>query len=206
MSPPPDSENGNHEPSGATAGRDAGWFYRLAWGFYLLLAIGGVVWIGWREGRIPATLFADPDSWWLDVVLGLATGGGLLLLWALGRDRLETARQLEEIVKKLLGPLDPTEVLALALLSGFAEEVFFRGALQGAWGWIPATILFAALHTGPGPVFRVWTLFAGIAGLSFAWLTIWRGNLLAPIVAHMVVNGVNLARISSVDGDFEIGS
>ena len=105
-----------------------------------------------------------------------------------------------QAVRQILGPMDRSEVVALALLSGFAEEVFFRGALQGAWGWVPATILCAALHTGPGPTFRVWTLFAGIAGLAFAWLTIWRGNLLPAIVAHMLVNGVNRARISRVRG------
>lgn len=184
------------EPSGASDRKGSGWFYRLAWIFYLLLAVGGAVWIGWREGRIPAALFADHDTWWVDLFLGLAVGGALLLLWALGRGRLERARELERMVRELVAPLAPTEILALALLSGFAEEVFFRGALQGAWGWLPATLLFALLHSGPGPAFRLWTLFAAVAGLAFAGLTIWRGNLLAPIVAHMVVNGVNLTRIS----------
>lgn len=203
MSLPSDPDNGGRNEED---GKDAGWFYRLAWAFYLLLAVGGVIWIGSRQGRIPVRLFADPDGWWIDLLLGLGTGGGLLLLWALGRDHLASARRLEDMVRKLLGPLDPTEILALALLSGFAEEVFFRGALQGAWGWIPATILFAVLHAGPGAEFRVWTLFAGVAGLAFAWLAILRGNLLAPIVAHMVVNGVNLVRLSRTAPHPEAGS
>ena len=159
--------------------------------------LAGAVWYGWREGTIPVSLFVDPEGWWLDLGLGVATGGALLVAWGVARSLLVSARRLEGMVRELLGPLDRTEILALALLSGFAEEVFFRGALQSAWGWIPATILFAALHTGPGPAFRVWTVFAAVAGLAFAWLTIWRGNLLAPVVAHMVVNGVNLARIAS---------
>ena len=70
--------------------------------------------------------------------------------------------------------------------------------MQGAWGWIPATILFALLHTGRGASFRSWTAFAAVAGLVLAWLMIWRGNLLAPVVTHVLVNGVNLHRLSEV--------
>jgi len=54
--------------------------------------------------------------------------------------------------------------VALAVLSGFAEELFFRGAVQGAFGWLPATLAFAVLHSGPGKAFRLWILFAAIAG------------------------------------------
>ena len=32
-----------------------GQMYRMAWGFYLALAVGGVVWIGARTGEIPST-------------------------------------------------------------------------------------------------------------------------------------------------------
>jgi membrane protease YdiL (CAAX protease family) len=96
----------------------------------------------------------------------------------------------------MLGPLGTGEVIGLALLSGFSEELFFRGAVQGAWGWFPATVLFALLHAGPGTTFKVWTAFAGIAGLTMAGLMIWRGNLLAPVVTHVLVNAVNLGRLS----------
>jgi membrane protease YdiL (CAAX protease family) len=53
------------------------------------------------------------------------------------------------------------------------------------------------VHTGPGPAFRLWTLFAAVAGGLFGALTVWRGNLLAPMVAHFVVNAVNLWRVSA---------
>ena len=102
---------------------------------------------------------------------------------------------MEERLAELLGPIDLSEVVALALLSGFAEELFFRGAVQGSWGWLPATVLFALLHTGPGPAFRLWTLFAAVAGMVLAALMIWRGNLLAPVVAHGLLNGINLGRL-----------
>ena len=65
------------------------------------------------------------------------------------------------------------------------------------WGWLAATVLFAVLHTGPGRAFRVWTLFAVVAGGLFGGLMEWRGNLLAPVIGHFVVNGVNLRRLAS---------
>jgi len=99
----------------------------------------------------------------------------------------------------MLGNIERDEVFALAVISGVGEEVFFRGGVQGSWGWLWATALFAVLHTGPGRAFRLWTFFALIAGLVSAGLTLWTGNLLAPIVAHAVVNGINLRYVSRLD-------
>lgn len=173
-----------------------GQLYRLAWVFYLVLAVGGAVWIGWREGRIRLELFVDPAGWWIDAGLGLASAGLLLGLWELARRALPPARALERRLASLVAGATASELAALALLSGFAEELVFRGAVQGQWGWLVATLLFALLHTGPGPAFRTWTLFAAIAGALFGALAAWRGNLLAPALAHMLVNGVNLPRLA----------
>jgi len=174
--------------------------YRIAWAFYLLLAIGGALWVGARGGRIRLELFVDPAGWWLDLGLGIAAGGLLLALWQAGLRQLPSASSLETKLAEILRGIDPPEVIALALLSGFAEELFFRGAVQGAWGWPLATLLFALLHVGPGAAYRSWTLFAAIAGLLFAGLMLWRGNLLAPVVAHALVNAVNLGRLARRQG------
>lgn len=152
--------------------------------------------MGLREGSIHVDLFINLESWWLDLGVGLVAGGSLILVWILIRRTLPAARRLEAELAELLGHLRTSEVVGLALLSGFAEELFFRGAVQGAWGWLPATILFALLHAGPGATFRIWTVFAAIAGSTLAALMVWRGNLLAPVVAHVVVNGINLDRLS----------
>lgn len=170
--------------------------YRLAWIFYLVLALAGALWIGWRKGRIGLGEFIDPADWWLDLGLGLSAGLFLLGLWALARRTFGTAKRLERQLARLLGPLETGEVVGLAVLSGFAEELFFRGAVQGAWGWFPATVLFALLHTGPGRSYRVWTAFAAVAGLVLAGLMVWRQNLLAPVVAHALVNGINLGKLA----------
>jgi membrane protease YdiL (CAAX protease family) len=173
-----------------------GRLYRLAWSLYLGMAVAGALWIGIRRGVIPLTLFFDVHFWWLDLLLGI--GAALLLLgfWKGAESLMPMARELDRQLVAALGPLEPAEVIGLAVLSGFAEELFFRGAVQGAFGWLPATLAFAILHSGPGRAFRLWTVFAGLAGLLFAGLVVWRGNLLAPIVGHFLVNAINLRRLS----------
>ena len=174
-----------------------GRLYRLGWAFYLLLAVGGVAWVGSREGSIPWRLFLDGELWWRDLGLGVAGAGLLLLLWQIADHWLPMARVLEARLREMVGPLEPGEAIGLAILSGFAEEFFFRGAVQGSWGWPVACLLFAALHAGRERFFYLWTMFAGLAGLLFAALTLWTGNLTAAIVGHVLFNGVNLYRLAA---------
>jgi membrane protease YdiL (CAAX protease family) len=182
--------------SGPARARPATPFYRLAWIFYLALAIAGLLWTGAQRGRLGLELFVDPGSWWIDLGAGLGVGGALLTLWwALGRF-VAAARQLEEELARLLAPLAVAEAIALAVISAVAEELFFRGAVQGAVGLLPAAVLFALLHAGPGKGFRVWTLFALAGGLALGALVALRGPLGGAILGHLLVNGVNLVRLA----------
>jgi membrane protease YdiL (CAAX protease family) len=169
--------------------------YRIAWGIYLLLAVAGALWLGILRDGIRLDQFVDPATWWRDALWGLGAGAGLLGLWEAGRHVLPGARDLERAIADILAGLSPSDALGLALLSGFAEELFFRGAVQGQWGVWVATILFALLHTGPGRPFYLWTAFAAVAGLAFGFLVLHLGNLLAPVLAHVLVNSVNLYRL-----------
>jgi membrane protease YdiL (CAAX protease family) len=171
--------------------------YNLAWFFYLLLAASAVVWIGVRrKGAIDGALFFDASRWPLDVGLGLASALVLIGLWELAGRRFASARRFEELIGGILGSLDPAQAIGLALLSGFAEELFFRGAVQGAWGFWIASALFAALHTGRDRGLWVWTVFALLAGLLFGGLVLYTGNLLAAMIGHVTVNAVNLTRLA----------
>lgn len=172
--------------------------YRLAWFFYLALAIAGALWLGLQRGRVGLSLFVVPSRLPFDVLLGVGAaallGGG----WTLVRRALPLAGALEGRLAAMLGALGATEVAALALLSGFAEELFFRGAVQSAFGPLAATLVFALLHSGPGRELRAWSLFALAAGALFAALTHWRGTLLPAALAHVLVNLLGLRRLAAL--------
>lgn len=153
------------------------------------------MWIGAREGPIPLRLFVDPGRWLADLGIGLGLGGGLLTAW-LGLRRVSaTARALERRLGEIVGSLGRGEAIGLALLSGLAEELLFRGAMQTAWGFWPATLLFALAHTGRGRSLWLWTVSAFVAGALLGLAFDRTGNLTAPIVAHALVNAVQLSRL-----------
>jgi len=87
-------------------------------------------------------------------------------------------------------------VLLAAAASAIGEECLFRGALQTTVGLIPAALIFALCHILPDRRAWPWTLFALAAGFGLGALYEWRGGLAAPIMAHFVVNGINLRVLS----------
>jgi hypothetical protein len=161
-----------------------------------VLSVVGLIWVGLRDGGIDLSLFLDPASWPIDLGLGVAAAAALALLWELAYRVTPAARRLSLELASTIGPIPVREALALAALSGIGEELFFRGALQGSIGLWWATLIFALLHSGPGRAFRVWTVLAAGAGLALGALVLWRGDLLAAIVAHAAFNAVGLVRLS----------
>lgn len=184
---PPDPEE---FPSGS--------LFRVAWIFYLVLAIVGVVWLGLAKGSLDLGLFLDPKHVLVDLALGASCAAALAGGWHALRRFFAPMRELEAIMRRWFGEIDSSEVFVLALISGFSEELFFRGALQSSLGWVWATLIFTLLHSGPGRIFRIWTVFALVAGLCFAALTHYRGNILAATVAHVLVNWINLQALMSL--------
>jgi membrane protease YdiL (CAAX protease family) len=105
-----------------------------------------------------------------------------------------------------LGPLGLKRALVLAVASGIAEEMFFRGALQPRVGLGIASVLFAAAHFLPRRILLPWTAFALIAGFILGGLFEWTGNLVAPVTAHIVVNAINLPLLEYYFGKASRGS
>jgi uncharacterized protein len=185
--------------------RRASRFYRVAWAFYLVLALGGLVGLAAQGERMGLRLLVDPSSWWLDLGWGLGAGTALLGGWLAARRFLAPARELERVMARLLGHTTRQEIAALAMISAVAEEVAFRGALQHAIGWVGAAVLFALLHIGPRAPFLLWSLFALAGGLAFGWIMELRQALLGPIVGHLLVNLVQLRRLADARGDDTAG-
>lgn len=124
--------------------------------------------------------------------LGVGAGLLLVILSRLMVRLFSWAEALQHAFARILGDFSKRDAFVMALASSVAEEVLFRGVLQSALGLWIASAVFAALHVAPGRVFLPWTLMAFVAGFLFGVLFLWTGNLLAPIIAHFVVNFLNL--------------
>ena len=140
-----------------------------------------------------------PQAWAeLGVALGLGVGAGLLLVWLsrLAVRYLRVGEALDREFRQLMAGLTHTQCALLAILSGFTEELLFRGVLQPALGLWIATAIFAILHTGPNRRYFLWPFFSALAGLIFGVLVLVTGNLLASALAHALVNYLNLRHLS----------
>ena len=156
-----------------------------------------VAWI-WLEAAKPGRvrgLWATSDAA-ADLAVGAAAGllgAGIGAMLARG---FRWARRLESEFGWILGGQRVWEMAWIALLSGTAEEFLFRGALQEKFGIGVATAVFAVIHWPLNPNFRSWPFVAALAGLGFAALKEGTDSLLAPAAAHVVLNFVNLLRIT----------
>jgi hypothetical protein len=175
---------------------------RRAWIRLAVLLYGGataLAWL-WRTAlRGESLLLADPAhpvAWVRDLAAGVAAGLLVLAASEVLTRSTEMGRALAQALGALLGRLRDREVLALAALSGIGEEAFFRGALQPEIGLVGATLAFGLAHFVPRRELLPWTGFALAAGLLFGILYERTGNLVAPVVAHALVNAVNLRRLS----------
>jgi membrane protease YdiL (CAAX protease family) len=137
----------------------------------------------------------------LSPLIGLAIGAVVVVLSRLAVRRFAWARGLHTNFRHLLGPLSHREIIVLALASSIGEELLFRGALTPIIGLWPQAIVFALLHIGPGVRFLPWTVSAFALALGFGLLHQWSGDLGGPIVAHFVINYLNLGYISRVELD-----
>jgi membrane protease YdiL (CAAX protease family) len=128
----------------------------------------------------------------------LSLSGGLifgLIVVALSRltvQRFGWARRLHLELRPFASGLDAKGIVVLALLSAFGEELLFRGLLQPWMGLVPQALLFGLVHQMPGPSRWIWVSWALVVGLALGALYEVTGSLLGPIVAHAVVNGLNL--------------
>jgi membrane protease YdiL (CAAX protease family) len=127
-----------------------------------------------------------------DVGSGLAAAALLVVVSRVFTRRTGAGRGLARSLAEALGPLSARAIAVLALTSGVAEELFFRGALQPSVGLITASVLFGLAHLVPTGPLALWSVFALAAGLLFGVLFEATGNLVAPVVAHVTVNAVNL--------------
>lgn len=127
-----------------------------------------------------------------DIGLGVGVGLATVLLSRAGSRAFSWSRRIDEEFRTILGPLTSQEIFAMALLSALAEELFFRGFLQPRLGLEVTAIIFGLAHVPYRKHLIPWTIAATGMGWVFGWMFEARGSLVAPFLAHFVVNYFNL--------------
>lgn len=126
------------------------------------------------------------------VGLGLALGVVVVALTPRLVERFEWARALQHEMKEVVGVLTRGQVLWLALSSGVAEELFFRGAMQPVLGLWFTSLIFGAVHVGPNRVFVAWAAWACVMGVLLGAIFEVTGVLWGAVLAHVWINYRNM--------------
>lgn len=163
--------------------------------FYAFPAAVAWIWLHFQKPGLSAALWM-PAHWPRDLALGIGAGLAIVGVTVLLSRSFAWTRRLEAEFGWILGAQKVGEIVWIALLSGCAEEYLFRGALQQKFGLVIATVVFAIIHWPINPNFFPWPLAAGVIGLGLGGLASWSESLVAPAAAHVVVNLVNLRRIT----------
>lgn len=159
-----------------------------------LLAFG----LGWAFDINPLRSFRVH---WTDFAYGCAAAGGLLvLLLVIDYLPVEGLRKIKRLLIDFLGrPLNDCrwyELVALAALVGFSEELLFRGFLQpwfersmnGTQALIWSNVIFGLVHA----VSFLYFLLATVVGMILGWLLDATGSrrILIPMTTHAVYDFV----------------
>lgn len=158
--------------------------------FYALVALFAVGYALFTGGI--ATLFGETRAEGAELLGGLGVGLGLVALTRVGARSWGPMTRMTDALEGLLGPVTWAYALPLALVSGFAEELLFRGALWPHLGLLGTTFLFALLHVLPRRSLWLYPLFALFAGLLLGLVREGTESLWPPVVAHVTVNALNL--------------
>jgi uncharacterized protein len=167
---------------------------------YLGLGAAALAWGGLRgqpniwqlPGRAEPLVFAG-------IAMGLVVGLAIVFASRMALYRFEWARALHREFRHLLSPLSEVEIVVLAGASSVGEEMFFRGALLPVIGLLGSSAVFALLHIGPKVRHLPWTLTSLGAGLLFGAMFMWTGDLTGPVLAHFLVNFLNLRHVAQYE-------
>jgi membrane protease YdiL (CAAX protease family) len=170
-------------------------------GLLVLLCIG----LGALSGASPGQLGWTLDNGWRDLGLGLVLG----LLTQLAANGLTTLAIkwwgkgiYSPVVMKNIMPQTRRQWLLVPAALGLAvvlEELLFRSLLIGGLSaTVPVPILvlgfsaiFGLMHTPQGVL---GVILSGVLGMWLSLLFLWSGGLLLPLVAHYIINFLQLLK------------
>jgi membrane protease YdiL (CAAX protease family) len=165
------------------------------------LAVGNAFDRGWLLSYdTPWLPLSGVEAHAFSLVLGTVFAAAVVLGTRVLVENAGWAKTLHRDLKPMTGGLDGTGMLVIAALSALAEELVFRGLLMPWLGVLPQALLFGVVHAQlSGPSRWVWVAWASVVGLALGCMFALTGSLLGPMLAHALINGLNLAYLKSHD-------
>ncbi len=125
--------------------------------------------------------------WSLALAGGIIAASSLIYrLWPSYRQSADV--YLDLVIKPLIWP----DLIWLGLLPGLSEDLLFRGVMLPALGLditavVVSSIVFGVLHLS-GVQQWPYVIWATVVGLALGYSALLSGNLVIPIVAHILTN------------------
>jgi membrane protease YdiL (CAAX protease family) len=177
---------------------------RIGVGYALLGTLAVALALALREGvpwvyNDPWRSFAPLEAQAVSAALGL----GLALVVVLGTRvtvaRYPWAKRLHIELRPIAHGLVVWQIAVIAGFSSLGEELLFRGLLQPWIGVLPTAVVFGLCHQIPGQARWVWVCWATAVGLAFGAIFAFTGSLLGPLLAHALINAINLSYLRDHD-------
>jgi membrane protease YdiL (CAAX protease family) len=171
---------------------------RIAVAYALLASIAIALSMSLRDGPPwvypkPLLNLAPGVALTLSTSLGVAFASAIIIGTRLVVVRFEWARRLHAELRPIAVELTLGEVLIVAGLSSLGEELLFRGLLTPTTGVVISAVIFGLAHQVRGKSRWVWATWATLVGLVFGLIFAATGSLVGPLVAHALINAVNLS-------------
>lgn len=182
----PDAKDGNHSREKVL------WMAVIPQASLLVISILWIFLIP-KHNVFPYLKFSwQPFLGGIAIGIGLAISGyGFYNFTKKTKKFYETVELFEQVLAPAFRNLKLPDIIALSVVSGFCEEIFFRGLMLPAFGIIISSIAFGLLHL-PGFKFWIYALWASLSGALFGVLFILTSSLWFPITAHAVNNIIGM--------------
>lgn len=180
---------------------------RVVGGYALLATLATALALGLRDGAP----WVYPDPWFpqaplaaltSSAVLGVIAAVGIIALTRVTVPRFAWARRLHSELRPAARDLGLGQILVVAGFSSLGEELLFRGLLVPTVGVGLGAALFGLAHQIKGPSRWVWAGWATAVGLLLGGIFALTGSLVGPLLAHAIVNAVNLTYLRDHDAAY----
>jgi membrane protease YdiL (CAAX protease family) len=163
-------------------------FQKIYCFIFCILWIVAKLWLRWGDIILFKWHWREQD-----LLLGISLGVIITILSGLAyRLSPPYRKSADYYLEMVLKPLALPDLIWLGLLPGLSEELLFRGVMLPALGGdhtavIVSSLCFGVLHLS-GPQQWPYVIWATIIGIILGYSALLSGNLLLPIVAHIVTN------------------